>query len=81
MVAKYSMEIQALKSQLKHERTQNDNTNRNKADLLMELDGKYKELTQGENHIFLEHILLLRSRDYNIYLCRLTQSINNVKVV
>lgn len=45
MVAKYSMKIQALKSQLKHERTQNDNTNRSKADFLMELDGKYKELT------------------------------------
>ncbi|XP_052060885.1 kinesin-like protein KIF15 [Mytilus californianus] len=48
MVAKYSMEIQALKSQLKNERAQNDNTNRNKADLLIELDGKYKELTQDK---------------------------------
>ncbi|CAG2254341.1 KIF15 [Mytilus edulis] len=46
MVPKYSMKIKALKSQLKHERTQNDNTNRSKADFLMELDGKYKELTQ-----------------------------------
>jgi len=47
MVAKYAMEIQTLKTELKHRKDQENNVITTE-DKVQELERKYKELTQGK---------------------------------
>ena len=47
MVAKYAMEIQTLKTELKHRKDQENNVITTE-DKVQELEKKYKELTQGK---------------------------------
>lgn len=65
MVAKYSMEIQALRTQLKYEKSQKDAANTSQA-RFQELEKKYKELTQGKEP---NKFLLLSLNDDRIIIC------------